>query len=72
MWWFDTKERTWSVKRTSSPGYIDTRHFFKVNYTIEGDIVGTWYVSTCSGELVSSNSKSEIRIGCERVDTTEK
>jgi hypothetical protein len=48
-WWFDTKERTWVVKRLWSPGVFDTTHEFFVSYRIDGKEKGRWIVDTRAG-----------------------
>ncbi len=59
-WWFDTKERTWVVKRPFGPGVIDSRHHFMVTYAIEGRIVGTWSVNTQTGQVAGPNETLRI------------
>lgn len=49
--WFDTRERTWSVRRPVGPGFIDSRFLVKVTYAIDGKVVGEWSVNTCTGEV---------------------
>jgi len=45
-WWFDVKERAWSVRRPFGPGVIDSTHMFVVTYSIGGKKLATWHVDT--------------------------
>jgi len=45
-WWHDVKERTWSVRRPFSPGYIDSTYMFEVSYRIDGNEAAAWLVDT--------------------------
>jgi len=45
-WWFDTEGRQWRVKRPFDPGFIDSTHWFFVDYVIEGKTVASWSVDT--------------------------
>ena len=45
-WWHDVKERTWSVRRPFSPGYIDSTYMFEVSYRIDGNVAAAWLVDT--------------------------
>ena len=57
-WWLDTKERTWSARRTVAPGIIDSTHNFLVRYSVDGVIVGTWGVDTRRGTVTPSLPRS--------------
>ena len=59
-WWHDTKERVWSVKRPFGPGGIDSTHYFLVTYSIDGTVVGRWYVNTRSGQVAGSGETLQI------------
>lgn len=50
-WWHDTKERTWSVRRPFSPGFIDSTHMFMVVYRIDGRTAAAWHVDTRKGTV---------------------
>lgn len=60
-WWFDTKQRSWNVKRMFDSGKIDSTHLFIVDYKIDDKLVGSWMVDT-HAEFVSwrleKNNKS--------------
>lgn len=43
-WWFDTKDRSWSVRRLFAPGYIDSTHMLSVEYSIDHKLVARWAV----------------------------
>ena len=47
--WFDTKPRTWTVRRPFGPGFIDSTHYFQVTYSIDGKPAGSWMVNTRTG-----------------------
>lgn len=49
LWWHDTKERTWAVRRPFAPGVIDSTHLFDVTYRIDGKEVARWLVDTRKG-----------------------
>ncbi len=49
LWWHDTVERTWSVKRPFAPGFFDSTHWFIVTYRIDGKIAASWMVDTRKG-----------------------
>ena len=59
-WWHDTKERVWSVKRPFGPGIIDSTHYFQVNYSIDGRVVGTWSVNTRTGQVAGAGESLRI------------
>ena len=48
---FDTKERTWSVRRPFYPGVYDSTHLFDVSYRIDGKEVAAWFVDTRTGKV---------------------
>lgn len=58
--WFDTRERTWSVKRPNGPGISDSRHYFTVIYAIDGHVVGTWSVNTQTDQVAGPNEAFRI------------
>jgi len=45
-WWFDVKERSWSVRRPFGPGVLDSTHMFVVTYSIGGKKLASWNVDT--------------------------
>src|SRR5690349_7059820 len=50
-WWFDTDRRAWAVKRPVGPGFVDSTHWFDVQYEIDGKVVATWFVDTRKGTV---------------------
>lgn len=58
--WHDTNERTWSAKRPITPGVIDSTHYFEVTYTIDGHVVGRWFVNTRTGQVGSPGESIRI------------
>jgi hypothetical protein len=56
-WWFDTKERTWIVRRSVEPGVIDSTHLFQVTYRIDEKRVVGWIVDTRKGTVDRSEAK---------------
>ena len=59
LWWHDTKERTWVVKRPFSPGSIDSTHLFVVTYRIEGKDAAEWLVDTRKGSVSRRETKAK-------------
>ncbi len=51
LWWHDTLERTWVVKRPFGPGVIDSTHLFDVSYKLDGRTLARWLVDTRKGEV---------------------
>jgi len=58
-WWLDTKDRTWSARRTVGPGVLDTTHFFLVRYSVDGVIMGEWVVDTRQGGVTANLPRPE-------------
>jgi hypothetical protein len=50
-WWFDVKPREWSVQRPIRPGFVDSTHWFDVEYRIDGKVVAKWNVDTRAGTV---------------------
>jgi hypothetical protein len=48
-WQFDVKPRTFTIARPFYRGYIDTTHWFHVDYEIDGKKAETWTVDTRKG-----------------------
>jgi len=57
IWWFDTKERTWVVKRPVAPGVLDSTHLFDVRYQIDGKDVANWLVDTRKGTATRGETR---------------
>ena len=59
-WWHDTKDRAWSAKRPFEPGIVDSTHYFKVKYSINGHVVATWTVNTRTGQVAGPGESIRI------------
>ncbi len=59
LWWHDTKERNWVVKRPFSPGVFDSTHLFDVTYRIDGKDVASWFVDTRKGAATLVEAKKQ-------------
>jgi hypothetical protein len=66
MRWFDTRTRSWSVRRPHHPGVFDTRFLMVVIYSIDGEEVGRWTVNTCTGEVSGKAGEPVSTGGCGR------
>jgi hypothetical protein len=42
--WFDTLGRSWTAWRPVAPGIVDSTHWFKVTYAINGAAVASWSI----------------------------
>jgi hypothetical protein len=49
LWWHDTRERAWAVRRPFAPGAIHSTHLFDVTYRVDGKEVARWVVDTQKG-----------------------
>jgi len=55
-WWHDVKPRTFTIERPFYPGYIDSTHWFHVDYEIDGKKVEFWTVDTRKGTAKRSEA----------------